>query len=243
MENALKFVLLGVALIIVVALVGYGFSITEVGQNLLNGGMSSLSATVGTMSDMDKQLYDNTTVTGREVITAIKKFNEGGCVVMVVTKQGGAVLYSGDLARWKISDSEVGTGANANCADSLKSIADTLNTLEGWPKTLTGTYGTSNKTTTNALAVKSDGTVIEQNTPIQIKKIEENQTAFKTASGSAVTSWYRTSTWAGEKEMDGTYDGTFSSTDPDYIPGDASFKATLQKNENSEVKCVTFVQK
>lgn len=235
MENALKFVLLAVGLIIVVALVGYGFSLTSVGQNLLNGGMSQLTATTATMADMDKQLYDNTTVTGKEVVTAIKKYNDGGCLVIVITKVGGAVVYSSDLSRWDKDK----TGADANCASNLAAIGEIIKSCTGWP-TLKNTYGQS-KAIKGAIGFKADdSSVIEaRSQTIEIKGALED----KVTAGDL--SWLRTSDWDGDKipETDGTYNGTFKSTDADYISGSSSFKASLQMNENSEVKCVTFVQK
>lgn len=201
MENATDGLKIAVAVIIVAAVIGMVFFIVNRGTDMFNQGTSQLDATLSSLSDADKKVYDNSTVTGTEVINAIKKYVDvDGVYVIVNTKKGDVRVY----------DNTVGKNA-AGVTEELATIYATSWNVSGFPDKY------------------NDGTA----TLKAITPKPETPPADSSPFGKFET----------PTREDGQYDATLSKNEKAYISTSASFTASIQVDQNNEVRFITFVQK
>ncbi len=98
MENSLKGLILAAGVVITCIVVGLGFYLSREASNSGNEAISQIAGMTAEYSEIEKTMYDNTVVSGNEVISAISKFDdeisEGSFTITVYTgkkdeKSGG----------------------------------------------------------------------------------------------------------------------------------------------------------
>lgn len=97
MDNAQKAIMIGVGLFITIIIIAAVMLITGMGQDLLSGGQEQVS---NISTSLQKQLtdsYDNTTITGAQVISAIKRYCTDQNMVLVVKNKKGAEQNYGKI--------------------------------------------------------------------------------------------------------------------------------------------------
>lgn len=196
MDNVFKFILLGVGALITAVIVGSVVYFNNMGSELNSDASSSLQNSISDLSDTDKALYDGTTMSGDQVISAISKFNDDPqCYVIVCTKNNGTADWRayGDILREESNKAEVQT---------------LIATCVGFPTK-----------DANGVPVGAEG--------IDSKGVAEALAPNVEASMNRET---------------GGYDATTESAAAWYIAPSASFKSSLQKDENNAVRFITFVQ-
>lgn len=103
MENSLKGLMLAAGVIITCIVVGLGFYIAREAKGTAIQGANQISQLNGEFSDTTLSLYDQTEVSGSEVINAIRKFQNQ--VISIKVNTGKAVceyLYRIDEATGRI---------------------------------------------------------------------------------------------------------------------------------------------
>lgn len=125
MENSTKLILLGVGLIITALIVTAVMTISGKGTELFKGGMSSLDSATAGLSNLDKQLYDGTTMSGSDVIDTINKYKDTSLYVVVNTRDGSTFVYN------SLFDPE--SAEAATIAEDYKEVNAMFWELGGWP--------------------------------------------------------------------------------------------------------------
>lgn len=223
MENIFKIIMIAVGTIITVGVISYAISIKNSGDQLASKGMNQLNSQLSGLSDADKTIYDGTTLSGTDVIQTIQKYNEDPNVQIIVSTKGATeacnVIYDSQLV-------QIATDP----AGGKDKAFDTYvygQTVSGWPvadangNTIATVDATTNKTVLfgGKLSLPLVSTVNGYATGVTDA---DTTKIFKDKSG---------------------YDSTKTSVDPGYISTSASFNSSIQKNQNNEIKFITFVQK
>ena len=87
MENSLKGLMLAAGIIITCIIISLGFYIAREAADTASAGTGQINELQAQFSDTSKTMYDNTKVSGSEVINVIRKFSEDSLGVKVVTKK------------------------------------------------------------------------------------------------------------------------------------------------------------
>ncbi len=91
MENSLKGLMLAAGVVITCIVISLGFYMSREAKNAANNGISQIS-NMTAVNDAAKEMYDGLTISGREVVSVLKKYaNEltaGSLVVNVATGNG-----------------------------------------------------------------------------------------------------------------------------------------------------------
>lgn len=110
-----KLLMMGVTLIVIAVVITAIVALVNVGKGLLNKGTDMLNDGTQAMMDFDLTQYEDTNITGGQLITLIKKYWQPDNVVSVTvcTKDGANLMYdySGtvfasakDLVSWPAAD-------------------------------------------------------------------------------------------------------------------------------------------
>lgn len=97
MDNAQKAIMIGVGLFITIIIIAAVMLITGMGQDLLSGGQEQVS---NISSSLQKQLtdaFDETKVTGAQVISAVKRYCTDQNMVLAVDNGKGTVKQYGKV--------------------------------------------------------------------------------------------------------------------------------------------------
>lgn len=145
MDNVFKFILLGVCAIIVASIIGAVVYFNNTGSDLNAQASTSLQNSLADLNDTDKAIYNGTTMSGDQVISAISKYNgDTQCQVIVCTKNNGSAVWYvyGDLMR---------------DAANLEDVNTVIKNCIGFPTkdangTAVGAEGASSKEVAEALA-------------------------------------------------------------------------------------------
>lgn len=86
MENSLKGLILAAGVIITCVVVGLGFYIAREAKDTATNGAGQITMLNSEFSSNDKTIYDGITVSGSEVLNAIKKFKDEEICVKVDRK-------------------------------------------------------------------------------------------------------------------------------------------------------------
>lgn len=120
MENSLKGLILAAGVIITCVVVGLGFYIAREAKDTASGGAGKISSLNSEFSETDKTLYDGMTVSGNEVINAIRKFDKEKIGIKVVTGKS-TTCYINNIST---NENELsGQGATSD----LKNASDSKN--------------------------------------------------------------------------------------------------------------------
>lgn len=101
MDNAQKAIMIGVGLFITIIIIAAVMLITGMGQDLMNNGTQQLSQMSAQLQKQLTQDYDGTTMTGAQVLAAVKKYHSQADMAIQVDNGGGAyqvggLIYDGD---------------------------------------------------------------------------------------------------------------------------------------------------
>lgn len=95
MDNAQKAIMIGVGLFITIIVIAAVMLITGIGQDLLNSGTQKASSISDNLQASLTSQYDNTTMTGSQVISAVKSnYKTAGLIVRVNSKNYGTIVAS-----------------------------------------------------------------------------------------------------------------------------------------------------
>lgn len=120
MENSLKGLILAAGVIITCVVVGLGFYIAREAKDTASGGAGKISSLNSEFSENDKTLYDGMTVSGNEVVNAIRKFDKEKIGIKVVTGKS-TTCYINNIST---NENELsGQGATSD----LKNASDSKN--------------------------------------------------------------------------------------------------------------------
>ena len=99
MDNAQKAIMIGVGLFITIIVIAAVMLITGIGQDLLNSGTQKASGIADNLQAQLTSQYDNTTLTGSQVVAAVKSnYKTDGLAVIVKTKKNSAAKQYGKVS-------------------------------------------------------------------------------------------------------------------------------------------------
>ena len=87
MENSLKGLMLAAGIIITCIIISLGFYIAREASDTASSGTGQINELQAEFADTSKTMYENTEVSGSEVITVIRKFSDEMIGVKVQTKK------------------------------------------------------------------------------------------------------------------------------------------------------------
>ncbi|MCR4946189.1 MAG: hypothetical protein K5929_04500 [Lachnospiraceae bacterium] len=87
MENSLKGLMLAAGIIITCIIISLGFYIAREASDTASAGTGQINELQAQFGDTSKTMYDNTRVSGSEVINVIRKFADDTMGIKVVTKK------------------------------------------------------------------------------------------------------------------------------------------------------------
>lgn len=123
MENSLKGLILAAGVIITCVVVGLGFYIAREAKDTATNGAGQITLLNSEFSNNDKTIYDGITVSGSEVLNAIKKFKDEEISVKVVTSKSTTYYnYSLDSSGQNIENKSTSSVTDAKKAASKNYI-------------------------------------------------------------------------------------------------------------------------
>jgi len=121
MDNSVKAILIGASVVITLIIVTLGFFILRQGQATVSLASNQISNLNSNLSESGYTMYDEVTVSGSEVVNAIKKFKDEHVGIKVTTNK---TYPSGD---WYINDVDVDSSDVGEIdGGSSNSISDTI---------------------------------------------------------------------------------------------------------------------
>ncbi len=106
--NIQKALWLGVSVLMFLAVVAIGMSMFQAGNNVAKEGQEELNNIASSLSEAEYAAFDNATVSGNDVISAINKYkhDSGEMQITVSNKTGGTSTYisGGDAASGSLSE-------------------------------------------------------------------------------------------------------------------------------------------
>ena len=175
MDNAQKAIMLGVGLFITIIVIAAVMAITGIGQDLLNQGQSQLSGLSGQLATQIQSQYDQQTMSGTQVKSAINKYyNDSSIAVYVVTNNG-------ELTNSFLTDANTGGKAGFYRASAAKTGATTI-AVKGLDKSSATGIG-KNRALTGVSLTTCDGIVAEapKDTMSTINTAVNSTSQFKSA--------------------------------------------------------------
>lgn len=121
MENATKAILIAASVIITMAIVTLGLIVLKAGQNTAANSVSSINE-MNRIAENEYLMYDNTEVSGNEVVSAIDKVLSAGDAVgvLVTTKAGGANYTNWYVYNATVLDSLIATSRTISDAENIE---------------------------------------------------------------------------------------------------------------------------
>lgn len=231
MSNVLKLLTLAVGVIITVAVISYVMTINNTSTQLMNTGLNQLNAQLSGLNDSDKAIYDGTTLSGSDVIQAIQKYNQDPNIYVIVSTKLNKTTACNVVYDEELVTRVVGGEAIADVIDAYV----TQQSVSGWPKYDAAKHEITSFDESGQMVINWTGAEVAAGNPgIQLVLPTKSKINGYVEGGEAATIYYI--------EPNG-YDGTKISTDSGYISSKATFTASIQKNQNNEVKFITFVQR
>ncbi|OPZ88306.1 MAG: hypothetical protein BWY74_03202 [Firmicutes bacterium ADurb.Bin419] len=83
MENATKAIIIAAAVLITMAIVTIGFFIMNAGKDAATEAVTNISNINNKLAESEYTMYDNMTVTGNDVVSAIEKIESSGDYIAV----------------------------------------------------------------------------------------------------------------------------------------------------------------
>lgn len=155
MDNAQKAIMIGVGLFITIIIIAAVMLITGMGQEMLTGGQQQVSNISSSLQAQLTADFDNSVVTGAQVVTAIKRYYKDESMIIKVAN-GSTVTDYGKITGTISVDTSKGTAtvtktdayASGASATGIGKLSDTSNSGTYAPST--AKYG--------ALLIKITGT-------------------------------------------------------------------------------------
>lgn len=122
MDNAQKAIMIGVGLFITIIIIAAVMLITGMGQDMLNQGTQQLSQMSAQLQKQLTQDYDGTTMTGAQVLAAVKKYH-GDANMAIMVENGKGPVDAGGIAGTVDSNTYVLSSWNKNYTGPAK-LAD-----------------------------------------------------------------------------------------------------------------------
>ena len=97
MDNAQKAIMIGVGLFITIIIIAAVMLIAGMGQDMVNEGTQQLSQMSAQLQKQLTQDYDGTTMTGAQVLAAVKKYHSQSDMVIEVINVSGQTQNAGGL--------------------------------------------------------------------------------------------------------------------------------------------------
>jgi len=111
-------VFLGVALVMIAAVVVAGFQIFQVAKSIMNNGVTQLQDALAVVEASQYSDYDQTVIAGIQVQSAIKNFQGKNCAILVANAStnyaiSGTTLYANNLKAVKAAGAKVASAHGA----------------------------------------------------------------------------------------------------------------------------------
>lgn len=117
MENSTKAIIIAASVVITLALVTVGFLILRSGQDTASSAITKLDELNNQLAESEYMIYDNTEVSGSEVVNAIKKFEKDHIGIQVIT---GKTSPDGKWYHNTVdSDGNITGSGNADIVDAI----------------------------------------------------------------------------------------------------------------------------
>lgn len=98
MDNAQKAIMIGVGLFITIIVIAAVMLITGMGQDMLQSGQQQVSNISASLQAQLTSDFDGTTITGAQVITAVKRYyQDDTMIIKVQATSGGSMLDYGKV--------------------------------------------------------------------------------------------------------------------------------------------------
>lgn len=120
MENSLKGLILAAGTIITCVVISLAFYISREAKQTAVNGAQEINRLNTEFAESDKIVYDNTTVSGSEVLNVIKKMSEDKLGIYVKTNK--KEVYYG--YNFDLNSGALGTQSKANYAEATESTSD-----------------------------------------------------------------------------------------------------------------------
>lgn len=123
MENSTKAIIIAATVVITLALVTVGFLVLRSGQETAKSAITRLDKMNNQLAESEYLIYDQTEVSGSEVVNALRKFEKEHIGIQVIT---GKTYPSGT---WYINTVDTSTGeiTSTGGQDIMKTIDETSN--------------------------------------------------------------------------------------------------------------------
>ena len=99
MDNAQKAIMIGVGLFITIIIIAAVMLITGMGQDMLTSGQQQVSNISSSLQAQITSDFDGTTVTGAQVISAVKRYYTDETMVIMVKAQSGDTTTVADYGK------------------------------------------------------------------------------------------------------------------------------------------------
>lgn len=116
MDNAQKAIMIGVGLFITIIIIAAVMLITGMGQDMLTSGQQQVSNISSSLQAQITSDFDGTTVTGAQVISAVKRYYTDETMVITVKATAGTGATSAEYGKVTATGLE-GSAANGYTAD------------------------------------------------------------------------------------------------------------------------------
>lgn len=104
MDNVLKIVLLGAAVLLTIGVIAIGIVLYNSGQQVVTKSEQDLAGMSNALSQTKFESYNNTAVTGSQAIGATRLYSDQGTLNVVVTTLGGTAQTYSATNKYTITD-------------------------------------------------------------------------------------------------------------------------------------------
>lgn len=132
MDNAQKAIMIGVGLFITIIIIAAVMLITGMGQDMLTSGQQQVSNISSSLQAQITSDFDGTTVTGAQVISAVKRYYTDETMVISVKATSGTGAVQAEYGKVKATgisgdatNGYTASGTEANTAVKVGKLSDT----------------------------------------------------------------------------------------------------------------------
>ncbi len=144
MDNAQKAIMIGVGLFITIIIIAAVMLITGMGQDMINNSSTQVANISSSLQAQLTSSYDDTQVTGAQVITAIKRYYTDETMVLVVAKKNGSNYTYTNYGKITYNDATINVSGSNVAVTATKSSGYTPTAVGKLSDTSsTGTYVSS----------------------------------------------------------------------------------------------------
>ncbi|MCX7772805.1 MAG: hypothetical protein N2376_06810 [Clostridia bacterium] len=98
MENATKAIVIAASVIITIAIVTIGFLIFRAGGDAAKSSVEKFNQLTNQLNDSEYTVYDSKSISGSEVVNAVKKFTKDNVGISVKTSGGSSAIWYNNTA-------------------------------------------------------------------------------------------------------------------------------------------------